>query len=151
MPDPPGFAPIPISDTPQVLTTYSGSENQIPCFCQVSAPAASSGAVAAAAVSSSASHSGGAAAAQAARSAASPPKAVRQTSATMSVQEKQLAGLLKRQVSTLQCIGLSASYLVLLSPHWVEVTLFALQTMFKQAALAAKQQGQTDTAKEYLK
>jgi len=105
LPDPPGFAPIPISDTPQV-----------------SAPAASSGAVAAAeAVASSAGHSGGAAAAQAARSAASPPKAVRQTSATMSVQEKQLAGLLKRQ------------------------------TMFKQAALAAKQQGQTDTAKEYLK
>ena len=39
----------------------------------------------------------------------------------MSVQDKQLAGLTKRQ------------------------------TLFKEAALAAKQQGQTDTAREYLR
>ena len=67
-----------------------------------------------AAASSSAGHSGGAAAAQAARSAPSPPKAVRQTSATMSVQEKQLAGLLKRQVSPHYDS-------VLLSPHPVQL------------------------------
>ena len=73
------------------------------------ASATAGGAVASAglpaAAASSAGHSGqasgGAAAGQAARAAPSPPKAVRQTSATMSVQEKQLAGLLKRQVSIL--------------------------------------------------
>ena len=90
---------------------YSYSDTLIACFNQVSTPAAtskgptaaggaaSSGTVPATAAASSAAHAGGAAAAQAAaRSATSPPKAVRQTSATMSVQEKQLAGLLKRQV-----------------------------------------------------
>ena len=76
--------------------------------------------------------------AQAARRAASPPKATRQTSATMSVQEKQLAGLLKRQVFY-YCVCPAC------------ITSIPFQTLFKQAALAAKQQGQTDTAKEYLK
>ena len=76
--------------------------------------------------------------AQAARRAASPPKATRQTSATMSVQEKQLAGLLKRQVFY-SCVCPAC------------ITSISFQTLFKQAALAAKQQGQTDTAKEYLK
>ena len=72
------------------------------------------------------------------RSAASPPKATRQTSATMSVQEKQLAGLLKRQVFH-SCVFSAC------------ITSISFQTLFKQAALGAKQQGQTDTAKEYLK
>ena len=54
------------------------------------------------------------------RKGAAPPAPARQSS-VMSVQDKQLAGLTKRQA------------------------------MFKAAALQAKQQGQTDTAKEYLR
>ena len=80
------------------------------------ASATAGGAVASAGLPAPAGHSGqassgGGAAAQA---APSPPKAVRQTSATMSVQEKQLAGLLKRQVS-------SHHASVLLSPHPVQL------------------------------
>ena len=78
---------------------------------QASAPAPSSkgptaGGVVASAAAPAASSSGhphqAAGGAQAPRAAPSPPKAVRQTSATMSVQEKQLAGLLKRQVISSQ-------------------------------------------------
>merc|ERR1719339_143327 len=55
LPDPPGFAPIPISDTPQVSAPAATPKG----------PAAASNAAVPAAVASSAGHSGGAAAAQA--------------------------------------------------------------------------------------
>ena len=151
LPDPPGFAPIPVSDAPQACY-FCLSCNRIWYDLQAPAPtSASKGAAVASATtpaaSAAASHAaqvpGGAGGAegpraQAARRAASPPKATRQTSATMSVQEKQLAGLLKRQVFH-YCVCSAC------------ITSISFQTLFKQAALAAKQQGQTDTAKEYLK
>ena len=149
LPDPPGFAPIPVSDAPQACYSCL-SCNRIWYDLQAPTSASKGAAVASAttpAASAAATHAaqvpGGAVGAegpraQAARSAASPPKATRQTSATMSVQEKQLAGLLKRQVFH-SCVCSAC------------ITSIPFQTLFKQAALAAKQQGQTDTAKEYLK
>lgn len=99
LPDPPGFGPIPASDPP---SSHSKATAASPT------PAAG----VAAGVASKTPEPPAAAAAK----GPSPGR-----SSTMSIQDKQLAGLLKRQ------------------------------TMFKQAALAAKQQGQTDTAREYLR
>ena len=136
LPDPPGFAPIPVSDAPQACY-FCLSCNRIWYDLQAPAPtSASKGAAVASATtpaaSAAASHAaqvpGGAGGAegpraQAARSAASPPKATRQTSATMSVQEKQLAGLLKRQVfhscvcsACLYCFNLLSDFVQTSSP-----------------------------------
>jgi len=98
LPDPPGYGPIPASDPP----AHSKST-----------PAAAAGTTATAAAASKSPEPAAAVAVK----GPSPPR----QSSTMSIQDKQLAGLLKRQ------------------------------QMFKQAALAAKQQGQTDTAREYLR
>jgi len=102
LPDPPGYGPIPASDPP---TGHSKSSPS---------PAA---AVATPAVAAAASPQTPVPSATTATKGPSPPR----QSSTMSIQDKQLAGLMKRQ------------------------------TMFKQAALTAKQQGQMDTAKEYLR
>jgi len=102
LPDPPGYGPIPASDPP------SGHSKSSP------SPAA---AVATSAVAAAASPQTPVPSATTATKGPSPPR----QSSTMSIQDKQLAGLMKRQ------------------------------TMFKQAALTAKQQGQMDTAKEYLR
>jgi len=102
LPDPPGYGPIPASDPPSGHSKAGHAPTA----------ATASPAPAAAASTKSPEHP-----AVAAAKGPSPPR----QSSTMSIQDKQLAGLLKRQ------------------------------TMFKQAALAAKQQGQTDTAKEYLR
>jgi len=99
LPEPPGFGPIPSSDPPSSHSRAAAAPT----------PAV---AVAAAAASPKTPDPPVAAAAK----GPSPGR-----SSTMSIQDKQLAGLMKRQ------------------------------TMFKQAALAAKQQGQTDTAREYLR
>jgi len=103
LPDPPGFSPIPASDPPSGQSKAGHTP----------AAASATTAAAAAVVSPKAPEHPAVAAAK----GPSPPR----QSSTMSIQDKQLAGLVKRQ------------------------------TMFKQAALAAKQQGQTDTAKEYLR
>jgi len=115
LPDPPGFGPIPLADQPGA----AGPK-----------PAAAAAAVAGLAPAAStppkpAAVPAGASPAQPSPPAApsrspQPPKVGRQPS-MMSVQDKQLAALEKRQ------------------------------KLFKEAALAAKQQGQTDTAKEYLR
>ena len=106
LPDPPGFAPIPVSDpAPPRDTRTTPAPAPAPTAGPAPAPARPQEAQGGA--------SGG-------RKAAAPPAPARQSS-VMSVQDKQLAGLTKRQA------------------------------MFKAAALQAKQQGQTDTAKEYLR
>ena len=106
LPDPPGFAPIPVSDpAPPRDTRTSPAPAPAPTPGPASAPARPQEGQGGA--------SGG-------RKGAAPPAPARQSS-VMSVQDKQLAGLTKRQA------------------------------MFKAAALQAKQQGQTDTAKEYLR
>jgi len=102
LPDPPGYGPIPASDPPTGHSKSSPSP----------AAAAATPIVAAAASPQTPVPS-----ATTATKGPSPPR----QSSTMSIQDKQLAGLMKRQ------------------------------TMFKQAALTAKQQGQMDTAKEYLR
>jgi len=99
LPDPPGFGPISVSDA----AAPTSVNHPKPTAAALPAPTASS----ATPVPLPAAASKG-------------PSPGRQ-STVMSVQDKQLAGLLKRQA------------------------------MFKQAALAAKQQGQTDTAREYLR
>eukprot|EP00092_Neocalanus_flemingeri_P009112 GFUD01009812.1.p1 GENE.GFUD01009812.1~~GFUD01009812.1.p1 ORF type:complete len:808 (-),score=274.71 GFUD01009812.1:294-2717(-) len=103
LPEPPGFGPIPVSDAPTQASHHP----------KPTAAAASASSAASANVASKTPEPPAAASAK----GPSPPR----HSSTMSVQDKQLAGLLKRQA------------------------------MFKQAALTAKQQGQMDTAKEYLR
>merc|ERR1719319_392854 len=102
LPDPPGFGPIPVSDAPAAAVAAMPAASQPTAGAPRAAPQPPG---------------------QPTKTQApTNPKVARQSSsATMSLQEKQLAGLQKRQ------------------------------TMFKQAALGAKQQGQTDTAKEYLR
>jgi len=97
LPDPPGFQPIPATDPPKLKKPEKDSA-------KAPSPAPPVPASASSAPSSTVKKS----------------PAGRQTS-LMSVQEKQLSSLLKRQA------------------------------MFKAAALQAKQQGQLDTAKEYLR
>ena len=96
LPDPPGFAPIPVSDPVGLKSPAPG-----PAVTQPKpqpGPASTAG------------------------PAPAPARAApARQSSVMSVQDKQLAGLTKRQA------------------------------LFKEAALAAKQQGQTDTAREYLR
>jgi len=107
LPEPPGFGPIPVSDAPHA----GASQGSQPKSAAASVPAAAS--ASAATVASKTPEPPAAASTK----GPSPPR----QSSVMSVQDKQLAGLLKRQA------------------------------MFKQAALTAKQQGQMDTAKEYLR
>ena len=107
LPDPPGFAPIPLSDPPPSAT--KPVNKQAPTTSGV----AISGAVPVASLTLNPDTSG--------QEHPTTKVSTSKKSATMSIQEKQLASLLKRQ------------------------------KLFKEAALAAKQQGQTDTAKEYLK
>ena len=105
LPDPPGFAPIPVSDPP------APARDTRPAPAPAPAPAP------VAAASTKPEEARGELAAGGGKKGPSPAR----QSSLMSVQEKQLAGLTKRQA------------------------------MFKAAALQAKQQGQTDTAKEYLR
>jgi len=102
LPDPPGYPPIPVTDTaappPAAKPSAATSAAAAPATAATAQPAAAPG-----------------------PASVKRPSPGRQGSVGMSVQDKQLAGLTKRQ------------------------------NMFKQAALAAKQQGQTDTAREYLR
>jgi len=104
LPDPPGFAPIPVQDTP------GGAAGKM------AAPAPPAAAASAAAPQPSAAE----AVSPPKPSAAQAPKVARQSS-VMSLRDKQQMALEKRQ------------------------------KLFKEAALQAKQQGQMDMAREYLK
>ena len=101
LPDPPGFAPIPVSDPPG-LSKPPAPQPQSQPQPQPQPQSSTAGR-------------------EAPAQQPAGRKAPARQSSVMSVQDKQLAGLTKRQA------------------------------LFKEAALAAKQQGQTDTAREYLR
>ena len=114
LPDPPGFPPIPTSDPPQARKPSPQPPSQA---------AAASSAVSSAATPPKQSSAAGSTPPRqltAAEPVKKGPSPARQTS-VMSLQEKQLASLVKKQ------------------------------QLFKEAAIKAKQQGQMETAKDYLK
>jgi coiled-coil and C2 domain-containing protein 1 len=120
LPNPPGFAPIPLADKPSGPSASLAAAATFPGAAAAS-PVASSGQASGPTPAAATANQLPTPAAPSSGSKSPSPGKVGRQSSMMSVQEKQLASIEKRQ------------------------------KLFKEAALAAKQQGQTDTAKEYLR